>query len=244
MLTENPYADKADAQPHEREHPAMTAMLRTIAAMQADDPLIGAKVAGQEVFHRLMEMLKTERGVNVESLFTGLGALAGFSCQMGIRAAYDQRNEPLPFHFMKNGQGRVFYFGDELNAPLAESSYSIWSLGVGQVQHLGGELPELDEIFVHVTKTCASGGFGVPRYPGERAGNLPVEFVQTFWPILQPNVGKYCGNRFDDWHIAYGLAIQRAMEMAKEAITPGNALKIVMESAIPMSKLDVREVGL
>jgi hypothetical protein len=58
------------------------ALLEVIANGKASDPLIGAKVAGKEVLHRLIRAMTNEKGVQVESLFTALGALAGFSCQM------------------------------------------------------------------------------------------------------------------------------------------------------------------
>ena len=236
---------QTDAPPNATQHPAVTAMLRTIADRRADDPLIGAKVAGKDVFHHLMRILNDERGVHAETLLTALGALAGFSCQMGIRAEYASRpDDPLPFHVLTGADGRIFYFGDALNTPLAESRYSIWSLCAGTAQSFGATLPDLNEIYSHVAGTCGTSGFGVPRYPGEgRAGDLPINYIKAFWPILQPTVRTYCTSP-SEWHIAYGLAIQDAIELAKTAIDPGAATKIVMESAIPMAKIDQREVGL
>jgi hypothetical protein len=48
----------------------------------------------------------------------------------------------------------------------------------------------------------------------------------------------FCPNPVD-WPILYSLAIQEAIYAGKEAIEPGLAFRIVMESAIPMSKVDL-----
>ncbi|MGM3277355.1 hypothetical protein [Ralstonia sp. 24A2] len=243
--TAAPSAATPDAQPAEAEHPAIAAMLRTIADKLPEDPLVGAKIASKEIYHSTMKALQNERGVHVETLFTALGALAGFACQMGLRAEYAARSETPPFVVIQGVDGHVFFFGDILNAPLAETQYSVWSLVAGQAQNLGAaSLPDLGETFTHVSKTCGTEGFGVPRYPGEgRSNDLPVRLLQVFWPHLQPRVSKFCMTP-TTWHIAYGLAIQEAMAMAKSAINPGAAATIVMECAIPMSKIHAQEFGL
>ena len=234
-----------NAQPAEAEHPAVAAMLLTIADKLPEDPLIGAKVASKEIYHAMMKALQSERGVHVETLFTALGALAGFACQMGLRAEYAARSETPPFVVIQGVDGHAFFFGDILNAPLAETRYSVWSLVAGQAQKLGATpLPDLGEIFTHVSKTCGTEAFGVPRYPGEgRANDLPVRLLQVFWPVLHPRVSKFCMTP-TTWHVAYGLAIQEAMTTAKSVIEPAAAAQIIMECAIPMSKINAQEFGL
>ncbi|MFL9883265.1 hypothetical protein PQR66_09530 [Paraburkholderia agricolaris] len=140
------------------------------------------------------------------------------------------------------GDSRHFYFGDALNEPLAESRLSVWSLSAGQARALGGALPDIGEIFIHTTRTVGTSAFGIPRYPGTaQAGDLPINYLKVFWPIIQPWVRKFCFEP-TEWHVAYGLAIQKAMETSMQAIEPGAVVKIVMESAIPMSKIDPAEV--
>jgi hypothetical protein len=51
-------------------------------------------------------------------------------------------------------------------------------------------------------------------------------------------VKQFCQSP-SEWSILFGLAIQDIIEMGKEAIAPDIALSIVMESAIPMSKIDL-----
>jgi hypothetical protein len=134
------------------------------------------------------------------------------------------------------------FYGDQLNAPLLESQYSIWSLCAGIAQHLGATLPDLREIVTHVTTVVGTPEFGRPRIPtGNQPGDLPINYVRYFWPPLLPVLEKLCSSP-QEWHIAFGLAAQEAIGFAKSAINPGMAVTIIMESAIPLSKVDPRDV--
>lgn len=220
--------------------PRKAALLKAIAEQREKDPLIGAKIAGKEMLNRLLVAMKNEKGVHAESLLTALGALAGFSCQMGVRAG----GGGAQLTVATTKDGRRFFFGDALNAPLAESPYSVWALCAGMAQHLGAPLPDLDEIFQHVSRTIGSEDFGVPRFPGEgRAADLPINYVRAIWPNVLPLLSELCAGPAE-WHIATGLAAQEAIGATKGVINPSWAVKIVMECAIPMSKLDPSEVGM
>lgn len=221
------------------------ARVPAIAAQRTCASMAGVKAASKEISRTLMKLLKSRQGVPVETLFGVLGSLAGFSCQMGIRDEYSRRANALPpLHVVRTLDGRVFYFGDALNEMLAESQYSVWSLSASHARKLGGTPPDLSAIFAHVSRTCGGTDFGVPRFPeGRPVKDLPVDYIKTFWSLIQPAVQKHC-NGPSEWHVAYGLAIQAAMDVSKAVIDPGAALEIVMECAVPMSKLDPREVGL
>lgn len=223
--------------------PAKASLLKALAEQRSADPLVGAKIAGKEILTRLLNGMKSERGVHVESLLTALGAIAGFACQMGVRAESETKGVAPPFTVVTTSDGRNLYYGDALNAPLAEGRYSIWSLCAGAAQHLGAQLPDVREIFQHATASAGTPAFGTPRFPGEgRAGDLPINYVRAIWPSVRTILAELCFGP-SEWPIAAGLAAQEAILMAKATIDPGAAVKIVMESAIPMSKIDPREVG-
>jgi len=44
------------------------------------------------------------------------------------------------------------------------------------------------------------------------------------------------------WPVLLGIAIQQAMYLGKGIIDPGLAVSIVMESAVPMSKVDAADL--
>lgn len=224
-------------------NPAAEVMERAIEDKRKEDPLIGAKIGGKEVAQSLINAMTTEQGVHIESILSALGSLAGYACQASIRAEFIQAKgllENQVFIIAGCADGKNYYFGDLLNKPLAESQYSVWGLAAGAAQELGSQnLMNLDDIFAHVSQTVGGPGFGVPRIPEHhRPAEPPINYVKHIWPKLLPLVDKRCAQPAE-WPILFGLAIQEIMYMGKEVIDPALALSIVMESAVPMSKIDL-----
>jgi hypothetical protein len=222
---------------------AETALIAVIAEKRASDPLIGAKVAAKQILSAVMNAITDEKGIHAETLLTILGSLAGFSCQMGIREECALTGvKDLPFVVLTMNDGKFLFMGDRLNAPLLESQYSVWSLCGGVAQHLGASLPDIREIARHVVTVAGTPEFGRPRIPtGNQPGDLPVNYVRALWQPMVLTLRKFCGGPHE-WHIAFGLAAQEAITLAKGAIDPGMAATIIMESAVPMSKMDPRDI--
>ncbi|GAB2901074.1 hypothetical protein GCM10027046_32590 [Uliginosibacterium flavum] len=223
-------------------HPATLALLRAIEDRRKEDPFIGAKIGGKEVLQRLLAGMKDEKGVHVESLLTALGALAGYACQASVRveALANGEGENSRFMVVETDNGQKYYFGDALNKALAESKYSVWSLAAGTAQHLGcQQLPDLHAIFQHVASSGGRADFGIPRIPdGHRPADIPINYLKALWPVFLPLVKQFCASSFE-WPLLFASAIQEAMEFGKGVIDPTLAVTIVMESAIPMSKVDL-----
>jgi hypothetical protein len=222
--------------------PETVALIRAIRERSKEDPLVGAKMGAKEIFQRLVDGMKNEKGVHVESLLCALGALAGYSCQANLRAQALAKgmHEAAAFNVIMTNDGKQYFFGDPLNNALAESQYSIWSLAGGAAQQAGcKEFPDINEIFQHTTSALGSEQFGIPRVPEKhRAGDTPINYLSAIWPALFPTVKLFCPNPVD-WPILFGLSIQEAISAGRNVIDPGTALKIIMESAIPMSKVDI-----
>jgi hypothetical protein len=198
---------------------ANESLLEAIREKRKTDPLIGAKVAGREILGRLIIAMKNDKGVHSESLCCALGALAGYACQASLRE-----------QSIENGS---------LIKLLAQDPHSVWSLAAGAAQQAGAtELPDLAAIFKHAAATVGTKAFGIPRYGGGHgAADLPATYVRALWPALLPILRRLT----DDpalWPQAYSFAIQEAIKSVEPALAPQVALSIVMESAIPMSKLD------
>lgn len=215
----------------------------TIAEKRKEDPLIGAKVGSKDIFNRLISVMQDSKGVHIESFICALGSLAGYSCQAGLRREFIEGkdlSENEVFAIIDCKDGSRYYFGDKVNKPLVEDQYSVWSLAAGIVQHLGAkELIDIRELFEHVTKTVGSDSFGIPRIPeGHKPGDIPVNYVKHLWPAFLPVVESYCPPC--EWPILYGMAVQEAIGMGKDAIDPVFALSIAMESAVPMAKADIK----
>ncbi|MES2205891.1 MAG: hypothetical protein V4525_03730 [Pseudomonadota bacterium] len=221
--------------------PETEALIRAIHERSKDDPLIGAKIGSKEIFQSLLNGMKNESGVHVESLLCALGTLAGYSCQASLRAQAKSRHlaDIVVFKIIKTKDNQKFFFGDALNNLLANSQYSVWELAAGAAQHAGAkEFPDLNDIFQHTTSVLGSNLFGIPRVPeNHKAHDYPINYLKLLWPMLFPTLELFCPNP-ENWPILYGLAIQEAIEAGKSVINPTLALTIIMECAIPMSKVD------
>ena len=218
------------------------ALMAAIAKQKQVDPLVGAKIGGKEVLERLLRVMKDDKGVHVESLFCALGALAGYACQASLRGQAIVRGvDPnAPFNVVQTEDGGTYFFGDLLNGALAEERLSVWTLAAGAAQHHGAtSLPDINEIFKRTASAVGTAQFGVPRaIPGHAAGALPAAYLRNLWPALLPIVKKLAGDPVL-WPLVYAFAIQEAIAMAKGTLDLHTALTLVMEAAIPMSKVEL-----
>jgi len=193
-----------------------------------------AQLAGRALAQSLMASLNTERGIHIETLLSALGSLAGYSVQASLR----ESDETL-FVTATGADGRKYFYGDALNKQLAEDRYSIWSLTYGVAGHLGCAQPiDVVEIFKYVASTVGGPQFGIPRIAEDhRPSDIPANWIKYAWPKTLATIRPHCASPAE-WPIALALAIQDVMLQAKGAIDPCLALSIVMECAIPMSKID------
>jgi len=222
--------------------PYQEAFFQHIREKSASDPLIGAKLGGKEVFQRVLTALRNEKGVHVETLLAVLGALAGYACQARLRAEAFKNGKPESsvFQIVTTADGKTYYFGEPLNQLLVGPQYSVWALAGGGAAHLGvTTFPDPHELFKHVASTVGNAGFGIPRLPaGHGIAVKPLDALKSLWPALFPTIKLFCPDPAH-WPILYGLAAQEAIIASKDAIAPELAFAIVLESAIPMSKVDL-----
>ena len=67
-------------------------------------------------------------------------------------------------------------------------------------------------------------------------------YVRHLWPQLFPVAQRYC-EKPDQWPVLFGVAVQEILFASKGLIDPQIALQIVMESAVPMSKINLCEMA-
>lgn len=221
-------------------------ILQAIAEKRHEDPLIGAKIGSKEIYHRIVRGMRDEKGVHIETLLCILGTLAGYSCQASVIEEFiNEKGLSMNqvFNIVECVDGSHYFFGDILNKPLVESQFSIWSLAAGVVKSLGvTELIDINDIFQYVSHSVGTNDFGIPRIPDDhKPGDLPRNYLKYLWPNLFQLVKQFCPAP-EEWPILFGLAIQNAIIDGKNAIAPLLALSIVMESAVPMSKIDFNDL--
>ncbi len=215
-----------------------------LESQRESDPLIGAKIGGKELLERLLAGMQTEKGVHAESLLCALGSLAGYSCQAAVRAEWvDEKGQPEKkvFSIIETQNRQRFFFGDLPNQTLGENEYSVLKLSAAAALELGlGKLIDFKSIFEHVAGSIGWDHFGTPRLPaGHQPGDLPINYVMHLWPSCLELLKQFCAKPAE-WPILLGVAIQQGMRYCKDVIDPALALTIVMESAIPMAKIDLQ----
>lgn len=225
-----------------RQQIAAQALKETIREKRKSDPLIGPKLAGRALAQSLIAGLKDQRGVHIETLLCAVGSLAGYSVQASVRELLVRQGgqpEEKVFVIANGRDGKKYFFGDALNKPLAEDLYSVWNLAAVVATNLGCQHPvKVEEIYRHVAATVGGPEFGIPRIPeGHQPADKPSNWIKHAWPKALATVQDYCKSP-SEWPVAFGIAIQEVMTQARGAIDSCLALLIVMECAIPMSKVD------
>ena len=168
--------------------------------------------AGAEyVLYRIWAALQDRNGIHAESLLTCVGALAGYACQVYVRqSAALPGADPGAYALraVEATDGATYLYGDALNVPLAEGPLSIWALVGRTVQKLGEPLPDIEDIFRHVTQTVGTSTFGVPRVPaGPRPRHAAIVYLKQVWPQILPIAQRFC-NKPMQMPVLFGIAIR------------------------------------
>lgn len=219
------------------------ALMRALEEKRKSDPLAGAKLGARELVQRLLQGMGNERGVHAESLLCTLGALAGDACQVSLRSEALSRGDSAnaAFHVVLDAQGRRYFFGDALNQRLIEGHHSVWNVATSGLRKAGLQaLPDLTPVFSHVAASVGTPAFGISRWlQGHQAGEPPIRYVKTLWPTVMPLLRQFTPAPAE-WPLLFGFALQEALRLSREVLPPELALQIVMESAVPMSKVDLQ----
>jgi hypothetical protein len=214
----------------------------------------------------LLKWLSGERGVHVETLMVAMGALAGFAAQNAALRSIAPPGTPMPGKAIVtvDAGGTRYYFGDRINGYLVRQSgeyaYPLWGFAAAAALEAGTsetDLPDVSEMFSHVSKTVGTPAFGIPRTSKEHPFHLtPHKALEAFWPgakMVLSNAdgllvrGMGCPETDPEyrmsvpeahWPLIMGLVARQFVSMAKDALAPHLALSLLMESAIMMSKVD------
>jgi hypothetical protein len=91
-------------------------------------------------------------------------------------------------------------------------------------------------MFKHTVSVIGSAQFGVPRLPQQHMPRtLPREAVNRYWPKARALMEH---TKPELWPMWLAMAAAKAIVIMKEACAPELACTIVMEAAVPMSKID------
>lgn len=190
---------------------------------------------------------------------SALGALAGVFAQIQARVMLANGDLPqtqLSLLEVGTQAGEIFYFGDAINACLIEGARnrpSFWNLAAAAARDPAVDQKiDVAEILERTARLVGDPGFGVPR--------MDKKYMPTENPIAAVRAHSLnILNRFRGFNLdgantmrvfgtaAQGMSALAAGEYPKPKLkTPLPRLEIVrlyMEAAIPMSRIDLRPLG-
>jgi hypothetical protein len=228
----------------------------SVAADESVEPRAAASDADGELANDLIDWLQVElrrgRDIQQEAVLCALGALAGYAAQQAIREALVKTGKltlDQAFAVIETRSGEVFFFGELLNAVIVAKDggrdnggngaghASIWRIvSEGGFDAGAINLPDVTDIIKHCAATVGRDEFGIPRVPDAHMPNLlPREAVSRFWPAARR---KLAGKEPMSWPLQLAMAARSLIVSLKHAVRPDIAVQIVMEAAVPMSKID------
>jgi hypothetical protein len=195
----------------------------------------------------LKDELRRGKSIQSEAVLCALGALAGYAAQQAIRETLVKPGKMTldqAFVVIETRSGEVFFFGDLLNDLIldkhglrGEGHVSIWKV-VSEAGYEAGaiNLPDVTDMIKHCAATVGHEEFGIPRVPDVHMPDLlPREALSRFWHAARR---KLAGTNPMSWPVQLALAASKLVVELKSEIRPDIAVQIVMEAAVPMSKID------
>ena len=206
---------------------------------------------GRSIAALLMaRQIKGSGQIHPETQLTGIGALAGFAVQISIRKAVIEARQIDPASVLIEAvtkSGETFYFSDLLNWILFENMdaapYSIWAYLCDAVPADARLLlPDIPEIVSNAARTIGTRRFGVPRLPSQHTPHkLPRAALDEHWAMVRDEFVA-SGRDPAEWPYDLAAAARWQMLTSRDTLALPLAAKIVMEAAVPMSKVDPRTV--
>ncbi|MBX3511203.1 MAG: hypothetical protein KF700_08375 [Hyphomonadaceae bacterium] len=191
---------------------------------------------------------------------SALGALAGVFAQAQARAMLASgalANTETSLAQVTTRDGGVYYFGDAINACLFEGTRerpAFWNVAAGAANDPNiGAVIDIADIARHTAATLGGPDFGKPRFDERyRLSEAPIEAVRAHALAFLQRF-KQIGVNPANLMLAFGLTAQGLAPLAAGELadlpvdTPmrrADAVRLMMEAAIPMSKLDLRALGM
>ena len=130
------------------------------------------------LYPNLRTRLTVDGRIYAETYISAVGAIAGYAAQRTLFAAHP--SVICGLHEVRLVSVERLWFGDPLNDMLvpktdAEANRCVWSQAVGGAVNAGitlQQLPNLDEMFVHVASTIGGANEGKPSVPTQHQAHL------------------------------------------------------------------------
>lgn len=214
--------------------PGHQAVLRHLIETERTEPGARERLAGAIVFDFACNLLKDERGVQIETIIAVLASVAGQECIAPIIAAAPNNAtmQELGLTVVKGHDGRIYFFGDPPNRLLVESPDSVISLAFGAAQALGAPvtMTMIHEEMRKVASRAGGADFESLDLPPEHMVDRPTEWARVFRAKLAEALDLYDVLPMRR-ATALGYALQKAIDAGKQSLDPLVAAQIVLQCA-------------
>jgi len=175
----------------------------------------------------LKHVYTTEKGIDIQRALFMASALAGYACHKAVK--------DLGGNFVKveTKSGKNYYFGDDVNHYLLESSTSVFGF-VNAVTKISVE--EVQAVVSAVASSIGNEDYKI-------WGGAPLDFAYNeakscFEGIYENMTAKVCESP-SEWPIYFGIVLQNIILDALKAGAPTKEVAIMaMECALIVSKMD------
>jgi hypothetical protein len=205
---------------------------------------IGADVVTSQPVVLLRDMFIAEyvsRVHQAPAILNALGACAGFAAQIAVwrELVFPKDRNPGDFLVLvTKPSGDVLFFGEAINQFLFSTHpdrLSFLSLAAGTLAKKS-QLPDIGELLGHVARSIGSDSFGEPRVPASvDLSELPRTALARTWGKTAQILKN---RRPGEWPALLGATAQTIINSNRTFLAPPLAMKIVLEAAAPMSKLN------
>ena len=167
----------------------------------------------------------TPKGLDARMALIFTSALAGFSCHKAVEANHEK------FMRVTTDSGKNYYFGDDLNRYLLESSLNVIGF-ITAVTGIGKE-----DVLTIVSDFANNVGSDF-KVCGFEPKELYDQVSECWDGIFDNMTSRYCKSP-SEWPILFGIVVQNILMTAIGAGAPKDeAGKIAVECAVAVSKMD------
>jgi len=204
-------------------------------------------LTGRDLAELILDCVEEEPVHEVETALCIVGSMAGFAAAsiaaQNFATKVPSALEEGAYVSVAGVDGTSLFSGGLVDAALLTGPSSFWRMVEAKGRTMvANDLPMMGEISDHVSGTLLGDAFGSPRMPdGMQCLEKPSVLVEFLWPEFLATLTARTPE-MEGWCMSWGFAAQELMEAYRGQIAPLDAIKILMECAVPMARMDPNTV--
>ncbi len=212
------------------------------------DPLTEIKMGAEKILRILVHLLKNKDNcLNCKDLLFYAGGLAGYAAQKSIWETYGTKQNTVCWRITAKNGKQYYYDNGMINQYLFTDPYSIWIIAAKTLEELHPQKKELtgDTLAVIAKRIIDNTNtfVGNDNYRLNEKIELTdsnLSDLHDIWKNIKPIISQHCATP-KEWPLLFSMVVRGALQFSDQAAPPEYALRLIMESAICIAKLDLSE---